>query len=68
MKKYLLTVLGAQAAIGLVIPEAKVVNAEITEEQFLIFEQFANIEIDSDLNRVYVINALRMSIVPKLIS
>jgi hypothetical protein len=38
----------------------------ITEEQKLVLDTFANVEIDSDLNKIYVINNIRFKIVPYL--
>ncbi len=44
-------------------PEFKIL---INGIQLDLLETVSNIEIDSDLNKVYVINNLRFSLVPKL--
>ena len=41
-----------------------VIKIVITQDQYGLIESLANVEIDVNLNKVYVINALRFKITP----
>ena len=36
----------------------------ITQEQFMLIEQFADIELDAELKRTYIINKCRFTVQP----